>query len=584
MPVEKKLDLTTRKEPTQNSEPNFNILSSTAFVPEWSKAFKNPVSNYVRMLEPLLKCFNAVHAKLDDLLSNSSIRLKSFKLQNRPDKITDSKGNRYLEYNNINTSYYKSIEVESVDSSHPTLFLSVFIPYLPFTTLFLEEESKIYIKQNAKNLLQEVTIVGLDDEGKRIEEKFFLTDDIVQESLSLFKQVTSVTSSVPLEISNFVDCSKTFFVKQRAASLNPLFISQENSFQSHIPDIKLGSNLSLTQTTLDIMEKFNSSVFKYSFGQSDITSLYVDKYMNAHYTNNNQMYVVPLALDLYGHSKDVSDSANKYIYTNDRVLTGEWLKVKIDLNSYFQDYGKDNVLVYVKHENELYYLDSKLSLMQTERKYVSPRESPQPYEIELFLEDSAPYVFNIVSENFRHSFTIKAATVGNHNTYPIEENSTLIVYNGVLKLAKFELQSFYDNSVTSQSFLNFTWEHYKNLEYKLWLPGLTRSFTTSDRFLEEDLIKPACECTTSVSSLLLNIEKIKKIYSPSAPLEIKVAVNWEESCGVPTEIAEAFVRVNHNGLLYSVPIAPTNVESDKWQLKIVFNEDKTVSIFTNPEA
>lgn len=183
----------------------------TLSMPAWSSAFKNDVSVYSKLIQPLFLITERIYYKTNEYLWNNlrsesnNTRRTSFAspilyLQRKSD-------NKYISKSLIKQKeLLNNVVLEELDYKTIKLIKTNHLESLSFPILLGNNFNNLFIKTSEESV---VTVVGLNKYGEKVTESLYINDVALVTGLLKYKKiisVTPITKDITVEVFNYVDC------------------------------------------------------------------------------------------------------------------------------------------------------------------------------------------------------------------------------------------------------------------------------------------------------------------------------------------------------------------------------------------
>jgi len=515
------LKVTKRPLPELSSNmPNFLLDNSKQFVPNWSKAYQNTVSNFAKILEP---CYNTITGFYSTMHRNLLNSYKTFdfptttiSLRKKPIKIIDQANNVYLDTFCIENAPKKLVSFEPQVQKQ---FIELsYNPLESFKAVELIEPTILYIKKEIKNNEATITIAGLNENGRYVSEIIFLTQSSYKPTINKYKIILKIDTTASLQISNYINCIKDHQYTTVTSIPVPPFVLKENNFNFYVPDFRLEQTESKLNSVLSL---YSGNTLKYYFCFDHyVTSLFVDPYLNLHWTTATAEYRISSLSNFISTTyNNVNDGVNNYIYTEDQPYLNEWVDIIVDIPHLLLDYPDLNIAtVALEVEGEsIKYLDEATEQFQANKKTLNLKTILNKLTISVKITNFKEHIFKILVENNTFINTIKVPCIYNTNSYTIPANTTLIVEDDQLKLftnnsEQVSFDFLTDLDLTNKLYVFFTWNDANNLDYRITIGAdvITNELITAD---EDICTRVFYDGNTFAEGFYLDIEKAKTTYN-----------------------------------------------------------------------
>lgn len=426
---------------TVSKESNLFYSKASAYVPSWSKAYKQYGSNYSKIVEPYFKLLQGFYNTLDYNLTDS-IEYKSFSYEEDLFKLYDQSGAQLLEHTSLLSGSVKTCDLINNDEQ-----LNLEELYIDSTTILknhtLPFTSKLYLSKS-KGASITVIIEGIDENNRYVNEPLTLIGDNPVATKHKYKIIKSFLAEAPVVISNYLDCFSNHFIVSDNPTPMPLLIDKK-SYSIFYPDIKIEAVGN--STALGIYNK-QECVYRYFFRSPNIKGVFVDKYLNVHWIENNKLYMNSLSIDLSQYSNNSYENSSEFI-DYDYTDINDWIEITID----FSKLNKKTAIVSMSDEDSTYYLNTETKQPQIEKYVIQNADS------------LGIFSFKVLPE----SFPLTVSLITKEQTYPVCISPLIL---DATKSSSFNI----DASVERLAIVNDT------------LTLLKNSSPTSLESLEDDLV------------------------------------------------------------------------------------------------
>ena len=249
-------------------------------------------------------------------------------------------------------------------------------------------------------------IRGINDKDVEISETIILRYDMYSKIQNKFKTIIEVDCKYPIEISNYVDLRYSHYINLQPYILPSLMDTQYRIFK---PEIKVKSNHELTNNIIVLNNNLYSDgteVYKFAIDGS-IKSFYIDDKLNILYLMSTEdsedgLYLNTSKLNL-DYTKKIGNHTvnnNSYIEITDiNTAVGDWVDVSIYIDRYITSYKSKSFFIEVRNNGVLFYYDPDLNILVSEKKFIYTEQlSTDILEFTLFIENSNPYIINLIDE------------------------------------------------------------------------------------------------------------------------------------------------------------------------------------------
>lgn len=346
---------------THNALPKqSNILLErfTYFLPRWSSAYKNDVSNYSKITYPYFCNIEKLYFKTSEVVD--------FALEGKPfyrkvitnydkakiGKVTNKDGVE-LRY-----TYDKSSTAPSRLSLKPRHFISLDNDLHKASASDLELPlqlkgycATLYIRAP---LHANVIVRGLDKNGCFVTETFKFSTLNTKTSKFQYKTLTDVISSAPdtTIISNYLDCNTDHFTENFQDI--PAFSNKAKKVQ--FPRVHVKDDVLQLEMVSEASLEYEHASYTLS---EPVSNLYMNKFGHlVALTKNGYLCTGILNKNLETSMPILSNNnVNKYVFVDEVDTSTMQVHFSVDCQRLYQDIEELNVMVEIQSEEGVYYLD-----------------------------------------------------------------------------------------------------------------------------------------------------------------------------------------------------------------------------------
>ena len=394
------------------------------FMPRWSTAYKNDVTNFSKITYPLFanieKCFFKTSAIVTNSLSSHSTYKKIVKTNTQVGKIVDS--------NNIEKRFTYNVENSPITRVKVSEY---FLKQRDLKVITAQDwKEVIMFKKNCSRLFvesplnSEVLLNGITTEGSYVTETFvFNTLSIKQSKYNYRKLFNFQSTSKETVIRNYLDCTNQHSVEKD--ELLPVFIDSQKEQQF--------PKLSLKDNTLNVMF-IKDGLFEYD---SDFYVL--DRELDSVYVTETQDVV---GIDRQGNlctgllrkhlETDMpllkNNNNNSYVYVTNS--TADLVSFSIKTKEILADLNTNIVTIQVQSDKNKFYIDSNTEQF-TEEPVNYILDGVNSLDFDIALKKDAKFVSVIVSTPFasyQASFRVDKIVLKEH----MKATDLLFVNNDIL--------------------------------------------------------------------------------------------------------------------------------------------------------
>lgn len=331
------------------------------FMPTWSTAYKNSITNYSKLVFPLytniIKNFYKTTQTITESLKGKEQYLKYIELPKSFEQehitVKSSEGITYKETDIIETSPISRISFSETKLKNKYLFS---LNYAEVINKRLRNNcSKLYVHSKKGTL---VSICGITTEGTYAKEDIFFTSSVTNSSLYNYSKILTITSSdSDTIVSNYLDTSK-FHIKEDFEKISSFIDPTKNN---SYPIVKISDNLIHTYF------ENNANVFvdshKYKV-EKNISDLYIENTGDIFLLDlNNNLYTSSLYLNLKTNLKLLdNNNNNKFIYLTQNLDEG-YVEILIQTKE-LSELIDDRVVIKLENSKGIYYLNQDLDIVE----------------------------------------------------------------------------------------------------------------------------------------------------------------------------------------------------------------------------
>ena len=523
------------KQITVSKESNLFYSKASAYVPSWSKAYKEYGSNFSKIVEPYFKLLQGFYNTLDYNLSNE-IEYKVFKYNEDVFKLYTEDGTQILEQNSLLTGSQKICEL--VENTSELQLESIYLDstdilknyVLPFT-------SKLYINK-FQSSVDSVVIEGLDENDNYVTESINLVGNSISVTKYKYKVIKYLVTQVPILLANYVDCFSNHFVLAGNPTPMPLLIDK-NNYSIFYPKIKI-ENIG-NSTSIGIYNK-QDCVYRYFFKTNNIKGIFVDKYLNVYWIEANKLLMSTLYIDLSQYSNNAYENSGSFIDYEYTYVDG-WIDIVID----FDKLNENTTIVSMSEGGVTYYLNTETKQLQTEKYIIENSSSLGVYSFKV-LPEEFPLKVSLITKNQTYPLCISPLILEPNKATQFNIDTSvekLALVNDSLTLLKN--QTNYNLSTTnSDLILIFNSKDCNGINFKLDISN--HKIDNYELPLSSDYISRLyLEDTSSIVVYKINYKRIKHELFKSADVTFSVKAYKEESTFVKNT-SECFLSIFIDGI------------------------------------
>jgi hypothetical protein len=277
---------------------------------------------------------------------------------------------------------------------------------------------------------------------------------------------------------------------------------------------------------LSVYNTLSEPVFKFNFETSTVDSLYIDKNLSAYWISNGALYHDVLSIDHKKFSTNITENVNKYLYSKNSVLIGDWVDIVVDIPRLYLETGSSTFMLSTIIDGELKYLHTEYKTLVSEKYITDCKEITSLLEFSILLESSEEIIFNLVTPERTYRLNLSPHILYSRNGVPIDDHSLLYIKNSELKVSSYSVdyEYNYDSTVT------FVWDGISDLDFEI-STGKDVIGTNINTFENTVFSKLFLDGNNTTESYLYSLEQLKKDYKGewgyncnSLPLTLKVSL------------------------------------------------------------
>lgn len=324
------------------------------FMPRWSTAYKNDITVFSKITNPLFANIEQSFLKISKIVANSLKETKTIKRVYKPrspiGKIIDEQGVQKHYVYNIENAPITRTDLKDAFIKERDFFSLTMDTFLQ-PKLIKKDCSSIFVKSP---LNSSVSITGLTIEGVIVEEDFTFNTLVIKQSIYKYRKLISMTSSHPeTRISNYIDCSEDHLVEK--SELLPLFI--DITKEQQYPLLRVVNGRLTTRFV-------KSSMFPYdghSYGlNKDVTEVFVTDTLDVITLDNKGCLSTGIL------RKDIevdmplldNNNNNSYIHISDIDFEEDLVHFTVNTKDVVESLETHAITIKIETDTVTYYLDS----------------------------------------------------------------------------------------------------------------------------------------------------------------------------------------------------------------------------------
>lgn len=333
-----------------------NIMSSrfSYFMPKWSTAYKNQITNFSKTSYPLFSNIEKSFTKtLETNLRSSDHRYyykRLLKIPNGTSKVVgrDDGVERVFTYN-VELSPVTRVELDKTSLAAKDFKVIDKNTSLPIS--FKKNLSYLYFKSK---IGYEIEIMGITANNVVVTEQFSFDSSILKRSRYTYKRLLRVTSNYPdYVIYNYIDCSE-YHSAEIFESL-PITYSEAKRPNYNVFRI-VGDTLCEEEDSVE--RSYKRSITNYTF-RSDLKEAYVNEYGNVLAVNKNKDLVATVLAKNFNTSFKLieNNNNNPYVFLEDFDLETKDAVFLISTRDIISDLEIYAIDIEIKTEKGVFFLN-----------------------------------------------------------------------------------------------------------------------------------------------------------------------------------------------------------------------------------
>lgn len=360
------------------------------FMPRWSTAYKNDVSNYSKITYPLFanieKAFFKTSHIVSDSLVNKTTTKKVTNYRQKIGKVVGSDGvERKFTYNIENspitrvkeeTALFKTLDFKRINVEDFTTVIN-----------FKKKCSRLYIESPLNTT---VTITGLTENNVVVTEDFEFNTLVVKQSKQFYRKIFHFeSSSKEAYLSNYLDCTKTHLVEK--AEKLPAFI--DSAKEQQFPLLELNDNLLKVRFVREGL--FEYDAYAYNLNKTFKSAFITDTLDFIGIDTNNKLFTGILKKNIEVNMP-LLDNNNNNPYVFVASTTNDSVTFSVKTQDIMADLETNIVTIQIQTDKGTYYIDSNTEQF-TDKPVNYFLDSVNSLEFTLGIVGKADFVSVIVS-------------------------------------------------------------------------------------------------------------------------------------------------------------------------------------------
>lgn len=391
------------------------------FMPRWSTAYKNDVSNFSKITYPLFANIEKAFFKTSEIVTKSLANKTTFKKiltpRQRIGKVLGQDGvERKFTYN-IQNSPITRIKTEE-SFARLTDMKEIAVDTFKDPISFKKNLSTLFI---TSPLNSTVTFSGITEAGTPVTESFTFNTLVTKQSRYKYKKLFYVDSTTTDSyIRNYVDCTDIHLIEKE--ELLPAFV--DSSKEQQFPSLLLDGKTLSVRYVKDGLFEYDANSYNLV---KDFKSVFVTDTLDViGLSTDNTLYTSILRKNIEVDMPLLNNNNNNdYVYVSS--VSSDSISFKIKTDAIVSDLKTDVVTVEVRTDKGTYYIDSTTEQF-TEQPVNYFLSTVNALEFSLGIIDIASFVSVIVStptNRYQASYRLDNLTMK-----PQETNIDALYYFG----------------------------------------------------------------------------------------------------------------------------------------------------------
>lgn len=416
---------------------NTSLARYNYFMPKWSTAFKNNISNYSKIFYPIFEDIEKLLIK-----SQTSVRaniqnadLQRVKGYNKDISYVIVNNNKIVETSCKEKSEFNSTELTKVDSINSWSITQHDV--LPISNK--KETPYLYIL-NLEETQMEITIVGLDFNNSLIKESFQVPSKENRMTEYKYSKLLKIETSSNYTIKNHIDgidlvslkdeVKFSYFIDYNKNFANNIFQVRNDKKQTLVIEEyaqKMYDNPIRTFSTLLSENLNNPKVFLTTTGQVLVH-------------NNNKLYTGVLREPLESFNGIHPSNNNNNIITilNDTQIVGDTCTFSVNTKELVKTSGELSCFLTLTVNDKIYYVDNNNNFTQEKVRYFINNTSKNIL-IDLKYESDSKYSLTLFSD----TIILSASTYSNSIKLSLLSSNISLIYGNKEKIYVFKENQWY---------------------------------------------------------------------------------------------------------------------------------------------
>lgn len=371
------------------------------FMPRWSTAYKNDISIFSKLTNPLFanleKSFFKTATIVSDSRKNKETTTKVMRIQNTVGKVLDKDGNeKRFTYNKENSPITRVSLNDTYLSEQD--FVSITAESFVEPIFFKRSSSKLYFTSPLNSTIK---ISGINTDGVFVEESFVFNTLVVKQSQYSYRKLQHFESTHNDSlITNYIDCSKQHLVEKPERL--PIFIDE--SKEQQFPLLTLENDRLFTSFVKEAMFVYDG----HSYGLGlDTTSIFVTDENDVISLNANG----ELSTGILRKNLEVdmpllnNNNNNKYVFVSEVDYETKLVTFKINTTDLVPDFESSVIVLKVQTNKGTYYLDGMTNtFVKTPVNFFLDKINTLEFSLELDDLDFLSVIVEIEKAHFQASF------------------------------------------------------------------------------------------------------------------------------------------------------------------------------------
>lgn len=502
---------------TISKESNLFYSKASAYVPKWSKAYKEHGSNFSKIVEPYFKLLQGFYNTVDYNLT-SEYQYNTYDYVDDTFKLYSQDGTQLLEQCSLLTGNRKQCSLVSSNSE-----LKLETIYLDSTDTLsdyvLSTPCTLYFKKFDTSAAA-VMVEGLDETDTFVTEVVNLISTSVSSTKRKYKVIKTLVHAVPLQLSNYVDCFEQHFILHDNPTPIPLLINKDN-YSIFYPTIKLETIGN--SPSIGIYNKLDC-VYRYYFRSNKIKGVFIDKYLNVYWIENNKLYMNCLSVDLSAYSNNSYENANDFIdYDYDCI--NDWIDITID----FSKLNEKTTMVCLSDNGIDYYLNTDTKQPQLEKYIIENSDTLGIFSFQI-LPESFPANVSLITPTKTYPICIAPLILEPQKSTEISVDPTinkLVWIDDSLVMLKTPVTTEI-SSLTDEVVLMFQWKDCSTLNFNINIEDYEIDNYTMP-FLENYITRLNSPTNSSTLIYKINVDKLLSNLFNKTNLEFSIGATKEDN-------------------------------------------------------